>query len=234
MKKSEKKQEEMDFEIDIDISLANAIRRSVNEIPILAIDEVEIHKNDSALYDEIIAHRLGLVPLKNQKLKKDLDLELKLKAKGKAGGVKVLSKELGEISVYSDIPIVLLDAGQEIELIAKARSGIGTKHSKFSPGLLYYKQIPKIKISHEGEKHEKLAELYPDVFEYNGKLKVKDTSKRELDSEDFKDFPEISIEFEKGLRIYIESWGQISPEEIFTESCNTLVKNLSDVIKAIK
>ncbi|MFA5061212.1 MAG: hypothetical protein WC494_02765 [Candidatus Pacearchaeota archaeon] len=234
MKTTEKKSEEISFPIEIDMSLANAIRRSVNEIPILAIDEVEIHKNDSALYDEIIAHRLGLIPIKNQKLKKDLDLELKLKAKGKSGGINVLSKELGDISVYPDIPIVLLDAGQEIELIAKARSGIGIKHSKFSPGLLYYKQIPKMKISHEGEKHEKLAELYPDVFEYAGKLKVKDHLKRELDNEDLKDFPGVSIEFEKELMIYIESWGQISPEEIFTESCNTLVKNLSDIIKAIK
>jgi DNA-directed RNA polymerase alpha subunit len=234
MKTSEKKSDEIEFVVDIDTSLANAIRRSVNEIPILAIDEVEIHKNDSALYDEVIAHRLGLIPLKNQKLKKDLDLELKLKAKGKAGGIKILSKELGEISVYPDIPIVLLDNGQEIELIAKARKGIGIKHSKFSPGLLYYKQIPKIKISHEGEKYEKLAELYPDVFEYSGKLKVKDSLKRELDNEDFKDFPGVSVEFEKELMICIESWGQISPEEIFTESCNTLVENLSDVIKAIK
>lgn len=234
MKTLEKNPEEIEFTMDLDMSLANAIRRSVNEIPILAIDEVEIHKNDSALYDEIIAHRLGLIPLKNQKLKKDLDLELKLKAKGKEGGINVLSKELGEISVYPDIPLVLIDAGQEIEIIAKARKGIGIKHSKFSPGLLYYKQIPKIKISNEGEKHEKLAELYPESFEYTGKLKVKDSSRRDFDNEDFKDFPGVSVEFEKELMICIESWGQISPEEIFIESCNTLVKNLSDVIKAIK
>ena len=45
-------------------SLANAIRRSVSEVPTLAIDEVEIFKNDSALYDEMLALRLGLVPLK--------------------------------------------------------------------------------------------------------------------------------------------------------------------------
>lgn len=234
MKTEEKKSEEISFAMEIDISLANAIRRSVNEIPILAIDKVEIHKNDSALYDEIIAHRLGLIPLKNQKLKKDIALELKLKAKGKAGGIKVMSKEIGELSVYPDILIVLLDVGQELELIAKARSGVGIKHSKFSPGLLYYKQIPKIRISHEGEKHEKLAELYPEVFEYNNKLRVKDLSKTDLDEEDFRNFPGVSIEFEKELMIYIESWGQISPEEIFTESCNALVKNLSDVIKAIK
>ena len=47
-------------------SLINAMRRSIREIPTLAIDEVEIIKNDSALYDEFLAHRIGLVPLKNE------------------------------------------------------------------------------------------------------------------------------------------------------------------------
>ena len=54
------------FNTDMSISLLNALRRSVNEIPILAIDSLEISKNDSALYDEIIAHRVGLIPLKNE------------------------------------------------------------------------------------------------------------------------------------------------------------------------
>ena len=61
--------EEIVFKTGMNVSLANAIRRSVGEIPILAISECDIYKNDSALYDEIIAHRLGLVSLKNQKMK---------------------------------------------------------------------------------------------------------------------------------------------------------------------
>ena len=61
--------EEIQFTSDIDVSLANAIRRSVSEIPILAIYEADVYKNDSVLYDEVISHRLGLIPLKNQKLK---------------------------------------------------------------------------------------------------------------------------------------------------------------------
>ena len=70
-------------------SLANAIRRSIDEVQVLAIDEVEIFKNDSALYDELLAHRLGLVPLKTEKgMSEKTKIEFKL-------------SKLGPCSVYS-------------------------------------------------------------------------------------------------------------------------------------
>ena len=59
-----KDKEKLAFKTDMNETLANAIRRSVFEIPMLSIEEVEFMKNDSALYDEVIAHRLGLLPLK--------------------------------------------------------------------------------------------------------------------------------------------------------------------------
>ena len=59
--------QKINFTTDMQINLANAIRRSVLEIPVMAIDEVEIIKNDSALYDENIAHRIGLIPIKTEK-----------------------------------------------------------------------------------------------------------------------------------------------------------------------
>ncbi|KNG44173.1 RBP11-like subunits of RNA polymerase [Stemphylium lycopersici] len=48
----------------IDTSVANAFRRILlSEIPTLAIEDVFIYLNTSIIQDEVLAHRLGLIPL---------------------------------------------------------------------------------------------------------------------------------------------------------------------------
>ena len=48
-----------------EISAMNALRRvAIAEVPTMAIDMVEISTNTSVISDEMLAHRLGLVPLK--------------------------------------------------------------------------------------------------------------------------------------------------------------------------
>lgn len=47
-----------------DISIVNGLRRTIlSDAPTMAIDFVEIEENTTALHDEFIAHRLGLIPL---------------------------------------------------------------------------------------------------------------------------------------------------------------------------
>lgn len=52
---------------DTDVSMANALRRvMIAEVPTLAIEFVIFEENSTALKDEIIAHRLGLIPLRSE------------------------------------------------------------------------------------------------------------------------------------------------------------------------
>ena len=208
-----KSNEKVNFKTDMDISLANAIRRSANYIPILAVDSLEISKNDSALYDEIIAHRVGLVPLVNEKLKLPAEcgcekeegcvkcsIKLKLSA---SGPCTVYSDELSpKNSVIYKMPITILDKDQELEFVAIAKMGLGIQHAKFAPGMIFYR------YSEDLEKE---------------------------DDESFKKLVEKSKKSgEKELTVFVESWGQIPAKEIFTESIEVLNKEIKELVKIIK
>ncbi|MEM1546642.1 MAG: DNA-directed RNA polymerase subunit D [Candidatus Methanomethylicia archaeon] len=138
----------------IDSTLANTIRRAlISEVPVMAIHEVVFFKNSSSLFDEIIAHRLGLIPLKtNLKKYYPIDLCPNCNSKGCSScqvkftlqkqaidtPVLVTSGDLisedPEISpVSSNIPIVLLNPGESLELEAIAQLGYGKHHAKWQP-----------------------------------------------------------------------------------------------------
>lgn len=49
---------------DVSIEMANAFRRIIlTEIPVMAVDEVIMLRNDSPLYDELLTHRVAMIPL---------------------------------------------------------------------------------------------------------------------------------------------------------------------------
>jgi len=238
MKLVEKKDEKIVFTSEIEDSLANAIRRYTFEVPVLAIDEVEISKNDSPLYDETIAHRLGLIPLvMNKKTEKNKEIVLKLSSK-KEGFV--YSGELsGNIApAYDKVPITHLDKGQELELEATAKSGKGREHSKFSPGFIIYRNVVNLKIDKDCPSEILGACPKNLIVNEDGKIKIDDVLSCDacyacIDAAKKLKKDCIKVEPSNELIITVESFGQMPPSEIFKRSIDELKKDLDDFSKNI-
>lgn len=215
----DKENQKLVFNTDMNIGLANAIRRGCLEIPIRAIDEVEIIKNDSALFDEILAHRIGMIPIKTDKIS-GKELQFRLKKKGP--GIVYSTDFEPSIGTEFKLPLVILKEGQEIELNAYANLGEGIHHLKYSPGLIYY--------NHNLD--EELLNLVN--IDENGKLNYDEEELKEknIDEEILKKIKNINKVEE--LIFNLESWGQLEVKEIFKKSIEALNKNLDELAKFIK
>ncbi len=239
------------------ISYSNTIRRMImNRVPTMAIEEVSIKKNDSVLYDEIIAHRLGLVPLKTDlksyvlpeqcKCKGEgcarcqLKLTLSTKATGIVSAGKIKSQDPKVIPVYENMPIVKLLEGQQLQLEATAVLGIGEDHAKFSPGTSYHKYAPEIIISSKGEDKLDVAEICPkSIFEVkNKKLSIVKDNVNDCHlcnaCSDLSNGAVTALPNKDQIISHVESFGQISPKEMVTRATEVFDDVLDDFIEQIK
>lgn len=142
-------------------AMANALRRTlINDIPKMAIDKVEFHlgpimdddgekeyESATPLFDEIIAHRLGMIPIPTLDYFVPQD-ECTCGGEGcpsckfmyslnKHGPCMVLSGDLMPLGdpdmkvVDENIPIVLLEDNQAVMIYATAVMGTAAKHVKW-------------------------------------------------------------------------------------------------------
>ncbi|MFB6265659.1 MAG: DNA-directed RNA polymerase subunit D [Candidatus Nanohaloarchaea archaeon] len=138
----------VEFELeDSSTEFANALRRTmIGEVPTLAVEDVKIVENNSGLFDEIVAHRLGMIPWEfnpdNYNLPEECDCEdgcpkcevsMALKAEGEG------TVTADDISVPSDdveprnpeTPVVRTGEEGEIEMEMTAKLGLGKDHAKW-------------------------------------------------------------------------------------------------------
>ncbi|WP_407461359.1 DNA-directed RNA polymerase subunit D [Methanobrevibacter sp.] len=161
---------------DAEVPFVNAIRRiAMMKVPKLAIEDVFIVKNDSAMFDEVLAHRLGLTPLVSDAasieglvLPEDCDCDsekgeycprcsvsFSLREKGPKTVYSEDLKSCGDSKikpVYDTIPLLKLKEDQEVDLEAVAKLGIGKDHAKWVPTTVCaYKQYPDITFNEDEE-----------------------------------------------------------------------------------
>lgn len=235
----EKKENKIILKEKIEESLVNALRRYLNEINILAVNELEIAKNDSPLYNETIGHRVGLVPLKMDKKYND-KTELKISLKSTKEGMVYSGEIKGDVDVvYDKIPLTFLNEGQELEISGLAVVGKGKRHAKFSPGLLFYRNVVEIKVGKDCPKE--IVDTCPkEIFRLeNDKIVVEGSDKCDM-CDMCIDFckkqgkESVKITPTDELIITVESFGQMKTEDILVSSIGILKKDLEEVNKKLK
>lgn len=243
---------------DVEPYFVNSLRRiMLSELPKLAIENVIVYDNTSALFDEIIAHRLGMIPLPT-----DLNLltfreNCVCKGKGCPNCTVryTLSKE-GECTVYSGdlqpednrwavkedkIPIVKLYGDQRLILEVEAILGRGKDHAKWQAV-----QAPCYKmdiIIEYDKKREKEVKEFIDglpkgiVDMKNGKIVLKDESRlAELEyyiSKEKIDYITIKRD-QNNLTFSFETDGSLSAKDALLESAKILENKYSEFYKLVK
>lgn len=168
---------------DVDYSFVNSIRRSlVSMVPCLALHEIDFHMGSlgsyvdeesgeekeyesiSAMFNEIIAHRLGMLPVPTDKKtveafgnainddSKQPDIMYSLHKQGPctvySGDLEPVNGDDSLIIPESNVPIVKLAEGQAILIYAKAKMGVASTHTKWQCAVApRFYQAPIVTVS---------------------------------------------------------------------------------------
>jgi DNA-directed RNA polymerase subunit D len=237
-------------------NFANLLRRYIVErVYTMAIEDIELNDNSSILYDEIVAHRLGLITLTTDlksyfpinKCKCDgkgcnrctLKLTLKEEGPGIVYASSIKSKDPKVKPVFGKTPIVKLLKDQKIELIATAVLGQGCDHAKFSPGFAFYKFKPDIKIIKNPQNSEEIAKSCPvDVFDFkDNTISVnKDNLMKCHLCNQCVEIADGAVEIEGNQDIIfnVESWGQLDCREMVLSALDEFSNDLDEFEKLLK
>jgi len=159
------------------VSFANALRRTLlSGVPTVAISDVFINTNDSVTHDEVLSHRLGMIPLdvnadefeareEGEEPSDYNTIVFILDVVGVRGGkndvTSVMSKDLvfqpnGDQAerlskppkpYHDDILITKLKPGQRVNIECHAILGTGKKHARFSPVTgCSYRMYPQVEL----------------------------------------------------------------------------------------
>ena len=231
---------------DAEVPFINAIRRcAMVNVPKIAIEDVNIVRNDSAMFNEVLAHRLGLTPLVSNieaieglplpeddgweyneetdswadNLKKGVIFKL-----NEVGPKVVYSKDLISSDetikpVYDTIPLVKLKDGEVLDIEAVAKVGYGKEHAKWMPTTVCaYKQYPEITFDEDKEVDYDCALACP-----RGVLKSDRRSKHN---------GYINVGYRENDFIFrIETDGSMPPKEVLLKACDKLGEKAEKFIR---
>lgn len=230
----------------------------IAEVPTMTIDDIFYFDNSSIVPDEIVAHRIGLIPIKTDLdtyiLPQECDCAAELGCpKCRAVLTLDVEAESDTRTVYSgdlmpedpetlpanpNIPIAKLATKQALRFEAYAQLGKGKEHAKWSPvSTCVYQNTSIVNIKEKATAQECIEHCGKEAALFVGsKLKIIDIQKFEacpqcVDLVSHKNIIENLKEDE--FLFKVESTGALPPQRIVSEAVKAMKNKIAEMVNKI-
>ncbi len=228
----------------VSIGFMNSLRRTItNNVPCLAVEEVTIYANDSVIFDEMLANRLGLLPIKTdlKSYKQGDTVKLILE---KEGPGMVTSKDIKctdpKIEII-DKKVYITKLGKEdkIKIEMKAIMDVGRGHAKHQSAIIAYHEVASINNEKTHKNIKELMEELPKgaVESKAGKLFLMDPYNIKFQNHPVNILEKHGVYLDYSNNEFvltIETTGQLTREEIIKTALDNLNLKLEDFKKEVQ
>ncbi|OAG28821.1 DNA-directed RNA polymerases I and III subunit RPAC1 [Nematocida displodere] len=239
---------------NVDASAMNAIRRTIlSDTPTIAIEWVFIKENSSVMADEILAHRLGLVPVlanpdefasicretfnpeTDAPIESTIQFELFF-SNTTATIVSVYSNDVKctshpHISLKPRVLITKLAPGQEIQAKMTAIKDVGREHSKWMPvSSCYYRCIKKVSLPYPAMLPELAKYFRSGLIETDAGMEI-DENTLQINQDIARYHPEVQIETVEASFIFEIETIVLPPKQILKNSLSILQSKLNNLLE---
>ncbi len=198
-------EESIKFKIFLETYIANSLRRiCIAEVQTIAIHPIEFRKNDTILTDQQVAHRIGQIPIKSNKVenvpyfincecsdycnKCSIKYQLNMK-NNTTDNIDITSNNIqcgnANFEPLKNVIITRVSPNQHLNFFALGRKGIGKMNAKWSPvSKVVFKPIPRIsfkKIDDDELKESFVNNCHKKVFSLiNNEIEICDIEECDL------------------------------------------------------
>ncbi|NHN48957.1 DNA-directed RNA polymerase subunit D [Halostella sp. JP-L12] len=232
-------------------AFANGIRRAmIADVPTLSVDTVRVIENSSVMFDEQIAHRLGMVPLTTPEGEFEegdqVTLSIDVEGPNTAYSGDIVSADPQVEPADDNVPIIDLKDDQRLELEAEAVLDTGKNHAKHQGGVAVgYRHLQYVEVVgdadefEEQEPHilrgvlEERAAEHADADATNGDLVLTE----EFDNDLSKRYPGKEVEVHdvpNAFVFHVETDGSFTVEDLVTRSVDTIEDRAAELREAVQ
>lgn len=220
-------------------AFANGIRRAIlADVPTLSIDTVRFVENSSVMFDEVLAHRLGMVPLTTPEGEFEegdvITLALDVEGPGTAYSGDLVSSDPLVEPADKNVPLIDLKENQRLELEADAVIGVGRDHAKHQGGVAVgYRHLQTVEVVGDAAEYEEEdPQIIRGVIEEDGELVPTEEFGNDLTER----YPgkEVTVsDVPEAFVFHVESDGSMPVEELVLRAVGTLADRADELEQSV-